>query len=157
VRISKEVGGAKAERGAAVEGDEGVVGMAGPTADGRGGGAEAVGEPRVPTHAEVCTRALHLAARSGRRLGVLTSAVAARNPTHTAVRGVNAVDASTTTHAEVRAATTAAAARTQAATSAAAARTRAATTAAAARTRATSAARDRSASGVASVVPVSAG
>nr|XP_036678486.1 serine/arginine repetitive matrix protein 1-like [Drosophila suzukii] len=36
----------------------------------------------------------------GRRLGVLTSAVAARNPAHTAVRGVTTVDTSTTTHAE---------------------------------------------------------
>ncbi|XP_037731643.1 uncharacterized protein LOC119562523 [Drosophila subpulchrella] len=100
------------ERGAADEGDGGVAGVAGPTEGGRGGGGAAVGKPRVPTHAEVCARALHPAARSGRRLGVLTSAVAAQNPAHTAVRGVTAVDASTTTHAEVRAATTAAAATT---------------------------------------------
>jgi len=46
------------------------------------------------------------ATRSGRRLSGLTSAVAARSPTHTAVRGITTVDASTTTHAEVRAATT---------------------------------------------------
>jgi len=84
-----------------------------------------VEKPGVPTHTEVCARSLHPATRSGKRLGALDSAVAAQNPTHTAVRGITAVDASTTTHAEVRAATTAAATRKTSAT------TRAATTAAA--------------------------
>ncbi|XP_037728625.1 uncharacterized protein LOC119559650 [Drosophila subpulchrella] len=49
---------------------------------------------------EINARALHPATRSGRRLGALTPAVAAQSPTHTAVRGITAEDASTTTHAE---------------------------------------------------------
>ncbi|XP_037731665.1 RNA-binding protein 33-like [Drosophila subpulchrella] len=40
---------ARRDGGAAVEGDGGVAGVAGPTADGRGGGAAAVGEPGVQT------------------------------------------------------------------------------------------------------------
>jgi len=90
------------------------------------------GEPGVPSHPEIRVRALHPATRSGRRLGGLTSAGAARNPTHTAIRGVTAVNANTTTHAEARAATTgttrrATAAATTRATPAATARSTAAT------------------------------
>jgi len=53
-------------------------------------------------------RGSHPANRSGRRLSGLTFAGAAQNPTHTAIRGITAVDARPTTYAEVRAATTAA-------------------------------------------------